>query len=347
MSYDSEANIAAAIRSFGALSCSFTVYASFQSGYSGGVYMGRSGASDRRLGGHAVACYGFGTTTDGTPYWKCINSWGSNWGIAPRGEFLIHRPAGRPASDSGLINACVIAPIDYSDIFPAGAVPPSPPAGFFCVDRTTTSLRLGGRPATCGQLVSVCTGHPLSGLISSQCPVTCQVIGCSSAPPTWGAVGPDAPSPPPAVSPPPEAPSPPPLTPEFLDTLTGPVCNQYSRMGYCNYVGSQCARTCAGVPTDRYSNCAQYARLPGYCTNPNIRFQPSGLSVGQSCPDSCRGRTTQLATESQLQSQTRQPAIDVGLFGEEPHVDPPEQTDLRGEEAKVERPALAASDGLA
>jgi len=128
---------------------------------------------------------------------------------------------------------------------------------------------------------------------------------------------------------------------------TGPVCNQYSRMGYCNYVGSQCARTCAGVPTDRYSNCAQYARLPGYCTNPNIRFQPSGLSVGQSCPDSCRGRTTQLATESQLQSQTRQPAIDVGLFGEEPHVDPPEQTDLRGEEAKVERPALAASDGLA
>ena len=72
LSFTTEANIAAAMRSFGALYCRMNMYGSFYS-YSGGVYMGKQG-SDSTSGGHAIVCYGFGTTSDGTPYWKCINS---------------------------------------------------------------------------------------------------------------------------------------------------------------------------------------------------------------------------------------------------------------------------------
>ena len=63
LSYTSESNIAAAMRTFGGLYCRFNVYQSFMA-YRGGVYMGRSGASDGYQGGHAVTCYGFGTTSD-------------------------------------------------------------------------------------------------------------------------------------------------------------------------------------------------------------------------------------------------------------------------------------------
>jgi len=282
--------------------------------------MGRTGSSDQRLGGHAVACYGFGTTSDGTPYWKCLNSWGGNWGIAPRGEFMIHRPAGTPSSSSGLIDSCVVAPVDYSDIFPAGAVPPSPPAGMYCVDRPVTSLRLGGRPAYCAQLISVCRGHPLSGLIMGQCPITCRMPGCSSAVPLWG---PASPSPPPGFPLPPPPPSPPPSPPPvaITDRLTGPTCNVYQTRGYCNYgtVARSCQRTCAGIPTDRYSNCPRYARLPGYCGNPNIRFSPSGITVAQACPDSCRGRTMVHATKS-VHQDSLVPDLGVDLVGEEPEI---------------------------
>ena len=62
------------VRPVGALYCRYDVYQSFMSGYNGGVYMGRSGSSDQKLGGHAVACYGFGTTSDGTPYWNCTRT---------------------------------------------------------------------------------------------------------------------------------------------------------------------------------------------------------------------------------------------------------------------------------
>ena len=72
LSYDTESNIAAAMRSFGALYCRFDVYSNFMQ-YSGGVYMG-AGSGDSKSGGHAVVCYGFGTTSDGTPYWDCLNS---------------------------------------------------------------------------------------------------------------------------------------------------------------------------------------------------------------------------------------------------------------------------------
>ena len=57
-------------------------------------------------------------------YWRCLNSWGSAWGIAPdgewggegnKGEFRILRTVGSEHY-SGLIRSCVAAPIDFDDV---------------------------------------------------------------------------------------------------------------------------------------------------------------------------------------------------------------------------------------
>jgi C1A family cysteine protease len=56
----------------------------FQS-YSSGVITGRCG---QRLD-HGVLAVGYGTWTDGTPYWKVKNSWGPGWGM--NGYVLIER----------------------------------------------------------------------------------------------------------------------------------------------------------------------------------------------------------------------------------------------------------------
>jgi cathepsin B len=54
----------------------FEVYHDFFS-YKTGVYHHVTGDLE---GGHAVKILGWGTADDGTNYWICANSWGSNWG---------------------------------------------------------------------------------------------------------------------------------------------------------------------------------------------------------------------------------------------------------------------------
>ena len=208
-SYNTEANIAYAMKSFGALYCRFDVYDNFY-GYDGGVYMGADPDVHDKSGGHAVTCIGFGTTSDGTKYWNCLNSWGGSWGL-DKGSFKTLR--GQEGA-AGLISACTVAPIDYDDIFPAGSVPPSPPV--YCADEEPSGITLGGEPASCGELTNYCGSYDF---IRSACPATCEVEGCTSTPPSWDPMPPPAPTPPgtppppPSPSPPPPSPSPPPPSP--------------------------------------------------------------------------------------------------------------------------------------
>jgi cathepsin B len=69
----------------GTLSVAFTVYADFPT-YKSGVYRHKTGAA---LGGHAVACIGWGTDPTGGDYWIVKNSWNEEWGDG--GTFKIAR----------------------------------------------------------------------------------------------------------------------------------------------------------------------------------------------------------------------------------------------------------------
>jgi len=60
----------------GPVQVGYTVYQDFMS-YTSGVYQHVTGAA---LGGHAVKMLGWGVD-NGTPYWICANSWGSDWGM--------------------------------------------------------------------------------------------------------------------------------------------------------------------------------------------------------------------------------------------------------------------------
>jgi cathepsin B len=69
----------------GSVTVSFDVYEDFLT-YKGGVYQP---TSSNLLGGHSVKLVGWGTTTDGTPYWLVQNSWNQYWGL--NGDFMILR----------------------------------------------------------------------------------------------------------------------------------------------------------------------------------------------------------------------------------------------------------------
>jgi hypothetical protein len=82
LTYKDELSIANGMKKYGALWCAFAVYQNFKAGAAGSVIMNGAG---KIRGYHAVACYGWGTTSAGVPYWKCLNSWGG-WGHYGRGS---------------------------------------------------------------------------------------------------------------------------------------------------------------------------------------------------------------------------------------------------------------------
>lgn len=70
-------NIKQHIYQHGPIVFGIKVYPSFQN-YDG-VSIYEPGPSEEMLGGHAVACVGWGKTTAGVEYWVCRNSWGPAW----------------------------------------------------------------------------------------------------------------------------------------------------------------------------------------------------------------------------------------------------------------------------
>jgi len=67
--------------------------------YSSGVLTGRCGSNLD----HGVLAVGYGTYTDGTPYWKVKNSWGETWGMD--GYILIERGTTQAGDKCGITSA--------------------------------------------------------------------------------------------------------------------------------------------------------------------------------------------------------------------------------------------------
>ena len=137
MIFRTEENVAGAIKRFGAVVCAFEVFETFKEFRRGGltsraatghVYMGSKYTEaddydDLYLGSsHTVACYGWGTLSDGTKYWQCLNSWGdasASGMMGARGEFRILREKGEMVQDErGLLGNCVAFGVNMTDAFP-------------------------------------------------------------------------------------------------------------------------------------------------------------------------------------------------------------------------------------
>jgi len=71
-------------------------------------------------GGHAVTCYGWGLV-QGVDAWKCINSWGADWGEEGKGIFYIKKGSDVASMES---MGCTVGVIDESKI---SGLPPRPP----------------------------------------------------------------------------------------------------------------------------------------------------------------------------------------------------------------------------
>jgi len=132
-----------------------------------------------------------------------------------------------------------------------------------------------------------------------------QSVGAGLTPPAWSVFMKNpfyvAPPPLPPFSPP----SSPPPASSLQDTVSSPTCNSWMQPTpydgcnpssvYYGYVSSRCQRTCAGIPTDRFSNCPSLVSL---CANGVFG---GGLTVREGCPDTCNG---QLATEAHTATGT-------------------------------------------
>merc|ERR1719506_3146216 len=138
------ANIARAMMRYGALTCGITTTVSFQTygsllWSSEGVYTGKApaGASmydvedmTAKVGGHSVACYGFGTTASGVPYWECLNSWGADWGADGRGAFKLKRgddALGMDGTDIATSQGCYDVQLNAADVHTGGLHADKPP----------------------------------------------------------------------------------------------------------------------------------------------------------------------------------------------------------------------------
>lgn len=56
--------------------CSIATCDDFDYNYHGGVYLNTKNATDVN---HDIEIVGWGVDDDGTPYWRCRNSWGTYW----------------------------------------------------------------------------------------------------------------------------------------------------------------------------------------------------------------------------------------------------------------------------
>jgi len=65
------------IHARGPITCGMAVTEEMKA-YKGGVFVDKTGDTDLD---HAVSIVGWGTESDGTPYWFIRNSWGEAWGI--------------------------------------------------------------------------------------------------------------------------------------------------------------------------------------------------------------------------------------------------------------------------
>ena len=210
-SFNTEANIMKAMNVYGAMSCDIGVMKSFDdwSGLAGpfspsakgGVYMGGTaeevafarGPKDARPKGffvdfHAIACYGWGTLTDGTKYWQCINSYGdahASGHMNPRGEFRLLRKPGETDCKEGLLCHCVAIKPDYADVFAGETSPPAQPGTDAIGDPFGWSAEnpakgvkcnMKGMPkCTCGDYALMGWCADSNGLMKSACPVSCNV----------------------------------------------------------------------------------------------------------------------------------------------------------------------------
>lgn len=70
------------LKTVGPMTMSIEAYPNLDS-YQGGVY---DDIGEGKPGGHLILLVGYGTETDGTPYWILKNSWSEKWG--ENGKFL-------------------------------------------------------------------------------------------------------------------------------------------------------------------------------------------------------------------------------------------------------------------